>query len=295
MIVIEKTQDFTHLENGNVLIGEPPEMEDSRIEFFGNNNVLFCDKGEKIRYSTLSFHGDNSVIYLSKSLLGYSHVEIHVYQNCVCAFGERAAMLPSRSNSLEIFATENRNVFFGNNCFLARGCLIRSSDAHPIFSVSTGKRIARAKSVFIGDHVWLAQGVVITKGTQIDSGSIIGSMACVPGKKIPHNTSWGGNPARQIGSDVFWNPSSDHAWTDMDCPFYEDYTTFIDSPLDISKQFYPEEFCRKDSYIYEYDPKQVIEYDDIDRNLHNAEDAMERYTILRELYANSAKNRFVHC
>lgn len=80
---------------------------------------------------------------------------------------------------------------------------MRNSDAHLIYSCSSGRRINPTQSIYVGEHVWMGQDVRLLKGTQIDSGSIIGAASVVAGKKIMHNSSWSANPSRQIGEGVF--------------------------------------------------------------------------------------------
>lgn len=47
----------------------------------------------------------------------------------------------------------------------------------------------------------------------MDHGSIIGAKSLVSGKKIPSNTIWGGNPAKQIKSNIFFDSRCVHSYT----------------------------------------------------------------------------------
>ncbi|MDO4344847.1 MAG: hypothetical protein Q4C50_08605 [Eubacteriales bacterium] len=126
--------------------------------------------------------------------------------------------------------------------------------------------------MFCGDHVWIGQNAFLLKGTQIGSGSIVGAMAVVAGKKIPSNTSWGGNPARQLGDRLFFTSPCVHPYT----------------PEKTRKSQYEE----SNAYIYSAQSEEVLSFDEIDRRLCECKDARERLDYLNEtVISNTAKNR----
>ncbi|MBQ7677314.1 MAG: hypothetical protein IJT32_03690 [Lachnospiraceae bacterium] len=292
MIKITTPSALSHIGDNNRLYGAPCAMERSVITFSGKNNILYCEEGVTLTDAKLSFKGDNSVIYLSRSQTGYTLTRIDVHHDCVCAFGPQDMISPH--GTLEIIASEHSHCVFGEACFISLEVFIRTSDAHAIFSATTKERVAKPKSVFIGDHVWLGQGVTLMKGTRIDSGAIVGSAACVAGKRIAHNSSWAGNPAKQIGTGIFWNPSPVHGWTAADGEQYTDYASFSGSAKDIVPKLYLPRWQGEDAFIFSYDDKEAIRYEDMDAALSSAKDAEERYLYLKNLYENPAKNRFVH-
>lgn len=295
MTIVCKPEDLHDLPDGNRFLGVLPHMHNSQIRFSGRNNLLFCAGDVRLKNCCLSFRGNNGLIFIEgdEPLLGITGLEIDVYNRCTCAIGCQPLMNPDE-NKLEIIVTEGRNCIIGRNCMIGRSVRIRTSDAHPVYSAETGRRVNRAKSVFIGDHVWIGEDVRISKGTQVDSGSILGSSACVAGKKIPANTSWVGNPAKQIGSGIFWNMNSDHQWTAEDDPVTGEYEKLLQSPMDITRGHYPESHRQKDSFVYRYMEGESVGYDDIDRRLMETAEAYDRYEYLKELFGNAAKNRFVH-
>lgn len=77
-----------------------------------------------------------------------------------------------------------------------------TSDGHDI--IKDGVRINHAKSITIGDRVWLADGVVVLKGGDIGNDSVIGINSIVT-NKINENTVAVGCPAREVSRDVSWN------------------------------------------------------------------------------------------
>lgn len=126
---------------------------------------------------------------------------------------------------------------------------------------------------------------MLLKGTQIDSGSIIGAKAVVAGKRVAHNTVWAGNPAKLVAKDVFWDKACVHSWQEemtATCDLYDDY---------IEK--YHKDF-KKDAWIFEFVENEVISFDDVDNALNSARSSCERLDYIKKLNENKGKNRFVH-
>ena len=80
--------------------------------------------------------------------------------------------------------------------------IVRTSDSHPIYD-NKRNRINPAKSVIIGEHVWIAPNSKIMKGVTIGNGSIIGSDTMVT-KSLPDNVLAVGHPAKIVKEDILW-------------------------------------------------------------------------------------------
>ena len=85
---------------------------------------------------------------------------------------------------------------------LSNTIIIRTSDSHPIYN-NEGVRINPAKSIHIGDHVWIAPNSKIMKGVTIGDGCIIGSDTMVT-KDLSNNVLAVGYPAKIVKTDVRW-------------------------------------------------------------------------------------------
>jgi hypothetical protein len=94
-------------------------------------------------------------------------------------------------------------VEIGDDCMIASRNEIRADDAHPIFSVETGRRTNMPRSIHIGAHVWLAAGAVVLGGSRIGSGSVVGLGSIVKGA-VPNNCVVAGSPARVVRRDCAW-------------------------------------------------------------------------------------------
>jgi hypothetical protein len=90
---------------------------------------------------------------------------------------------------------------------------MRTADPHLIYRCSDGARINPSRRIVLGDHVWVGQGAMILKGSSIGSGAILGGGAVCAGKTIPSNTSWAGNPAKQLAKGVFFTKDSVHNYS----------------------------------------------------------------------------------
>ncbi|MCR5208200.1 MAG: acyltransferase [Eubacterium sp.] len=208
MQIFNSVEELESLKNNKIIGSENLKMNNSRIMFGGTGNILIVEEGVTLNNSKIEFRFDNSVVYLSSSKHVY-YLNVTVYRESVCFIGKNNYM----NGALNIIASERRHVFIGDSGLFSFGVWIRTADPHLIYSTVNKKRINPSKSVYIGDHVWLGQNVLVLKGTRICSGSIIGAGAVCTGKETPSNEAWGGNPAHRVSKDLFWDSGCVHGYT----------------------------------------------------------------------------------
>jgi acetyltransferase-like isoleucine patch superfamily enzyme len=102
-----------------------------------------------------------------------------------------------------ITCREGCGVTIGDGILTSTDVRIRTSDSHSIFDMATGERTNPARPVTIGDHVWLARGVTISKAT-IPSNCIVAAQSFVNAAFDEEHTLIGGAPARILRSGVAW-------------------------------------------------------------------------------------------
>lgn len=265
------------LGNGNCLLGDLPQLINSNIVINGSGNILICKSPVKLVNSKITFNGNHSIVYLCENKFDY-HLDITLYNDAVFYMGHHNYI----NGALDIILSEQKHCFIGDNCLLSFGIWIRNADPHLVYSCKTNERKNLSKSIFIGDHVWIGQEAMLLKGTQIDSGSIIGARSVVTGKKVPHNEAWGGNPCRKLEEDIFWQDSCVHRWLEEDTQhslYFENFAEKRKIAVDAYKfSFHQEEsisFAELDQKMSSKKPEHIIQYLDI---------------ISRE----KRKNRFVH-
>lgn len=113
--------------------------------------------------------------------------------------------------NLEVHPNQGKKIIIGRDCMFSYDIDLWSGDGHAIFDVNTAKRInetgkaaAHKDMIVIGEHVWVGKKAFIMSGTNIGDGSIVGACSLVKGI-FPNNCSVGGNPAKQIRTDIAWS------------------------------------------------------------------------------------------
>ena len=269
--IMQKITEPTQIESleNNKFIGELPKMRNSTISFFGENNILFCDKDVVLSDCNITFNGSNSVIYLSSSSHAYK-LNVTVNHDNVFYVGTNNYF----NGVLNAVLSEQKHIFIGNEGLFSFGIWLRVADPHLVYSVADKKRRNFSKSIFLGYHVWIGQSAMILKGSKIHSGSIVGALSVVANKEILSNTSWAGNPSQEITQGIFWDGTCVHGWTDTQT---QAHMTF-----------------NSDKYVYKYQKNHFIDFAKIDTDLSQANSSDEKYCILKKISDNTNKNRFAY-
>lgn len=176
----------------------------AKVFIIGNNNKVIFNPGAFIANIPIYIYGDNNIIEFGKDVMIKNR---HFYSDILCQgnnikilIGDGTTIQSAHINAQE----DNSMIEIGQHCMLSEDIIIRTSDSHPIYDMNIGQRINPARSVFIGDHVWIAARVCILKGCKIGNNSIIGVGSIVT-REIPSNVIAVGNPAKVVKMNVNWN------------------------------------------------------------------------------------------
>lgn len=267
METVKSLKDINKLEKNRV--EGNPEISNSTISFKGTNNILYCEGNVKITNATFLFEGNNSIVYLSSAMNSQYSFTLVIYNNSTFFIGREGNM----SSPININIQESQNLIIGAECSLSSGVNIRTADIHPIYDNQTKQRINYAKSVFIGDHVWIGHLAYISRGVKIGSGTIVENYTFVPqNAKIKSNSLVVGNPARVERQNVF---------------FTKEFLGYHNAEDSINTQDY-----KSDVFMYEFVNKETLNTNQIDKILKNltVEDRLE---FIQKLFVrNKRKNRF---
>lgn len=166
--------------SNHLIIGKGSILNDVVIHIRGNNNTIEFDENVKVgKECSFWCEGDNCKIFIGKGTTFTSKVHFCCQEN-------------------------NSRIECGEDCMFSNNIIVRTSDSHAIQDIKTRERINSAKSVAIGNHVWIAPKSTIMKGTSIGNNVIIGSNTLVT-QNIPNNVLAVGMPAKVVKEGVTWS------------------------------------------------------------------------------------------
>lgn len=176
-MIVKDIKEFEKVKD-NLIIAPLNKVifKNSYIKFEGKNNICYFEEGIHLQNSNIIFSGNNSIMYLSKNKHLYK-LNVWMKHDGVFFMGENNYI----NGTLNCILSEQKNIVIGKDGLYSFGIWIRIADPHLIYDAITHKRINPSKSIYIGDHVWLGQGVTVLKGTKIGSGSICGAMSLISG------------------------------------------------------------------------------------------------------------------
>lgn len=164
-------------ENNNINIGSPNYLKTSEILITGNNNTVIippnCFGGLK-----LDIRANNTTVIVGEKT-GFMGTELVLQEN-------------------------NSKVIIGNDCMFAKETRIYCSDFHAIFSIHDNIPFNQGKEIIIGNHVWIGEGVKITKNTHITDNVIVGLNSVVTKDLNTPYAIYAGTPATIKKTEVNW-------------------------------------------------------------------------------------------
>lgn len=172
------------------------------ISVKGKNNVIRIEEGVKVRkLLKITLDGVGSQIQISKNVFIADTLNISLsgkIRNGLLTIGEGSTFWKTIIRLMD----HDSAISIGRDCMFSWDTTVANSDTHAVFI--NGKLANHAKTLKIGDHVWVGYGATILKNSQIASGSIVGRMALVSGKFSEENVALGGVPAKVIRSGIAW-------------------------------------------------------------------------------------------
>jgi acetyltransferase-like isoleucine patch superfamily enzyme len=179
----------------NIIDGYYKLDEKSSIKFLGKDSYLKFESKVKFIGANITIGSNATVIFKEGCVL---KGQFAIGTNCKLVVGNNLKC----NWAVIINVQENTNVTIGNDCLFSN-VSIYSSDAHSIFDLSSQKRLNHAQNIEIGDRVWLARNVMITKGAKIESDVVVGANSLVT-KHLKANSLYAGVPAKLLKSNIIW-------------------------------------------------------------------------------------------
>lgn len=166
------------VDKGNkVELGKNIKIRKCKIKIRGKNNLLKIEDGVNLSGVNIEIRGENGLVHIGKNTV--------IGGNTYLSVKDR-----------------ERKILIGEDCMFSRNIDIMTFDGHDIYQ--NGEKINHSQDIEIGDKVWLADGVVILKGSQIGSGSVVGIKSLVTKKFKEKNILLVGNPAKKVKENIEW-------------------------------------------------------------------------------------------
>lgn len=165
--------------NNRLVLGEGAEINDCEIRLDGENNLI--EIGPRVRIKS------------GKIYLRHTHDQ-HIRIGADTTV-EGVYMLSDEAASIDI----------GQDCMFSTGILIRTGDKHSILDAATGRRINPARSVRIGNRVWLGREAQVLKGAVLLPETVVGAGSLVSGVFEEGCCVVAGVPARVIKRGIRWD------------------------------------------------------------------------------------------
>lgn len=175
--LLARLRNKIRIGSGNTVeIGEKTRIRYCDIYVTGSGNKLVFKDGANLKGVCIELDGNDCTLIIGKDCV--------IGENCFISCRERGTQLT-----------------IGDNCMFSRNVKVMTSDGHDI--LKQGQRINPAKSIHIGNNVWLADNVTVLKGASIGNNSVVGINSTLT-KSIKHNVIAVGNPARVIQEETNW-------------------------------------------------------------------------------------------
>lgn len=97
-----------------------------------------------------------------------------------------------------------KKIVFGKDIQFSWDCLVMDSDTHSIYN-EEGLISNQPREIRFGDIVWIGNGCMILKGTEIPSNCVIGAHSVVSGHKFESNSIIAGSPAKVVKKIKGWS------------------------------------------------------------------------------------------
>ncbi|MFT4255326.1 MAG: hypothetical protein QM608_22930 [Caulobacter sp.] len=194
--------------NNDVRIGANIQVEG---EVAGHGNLVEIDDAERESSLILSIRGDGNRVRIGKlvQLRGLRiRIGTHVPANATSL--TIADGFSAEWNVQLLLPNSGNNLVIGHSCMFSNSITVRCGESpHLLFDLHTGQYLDTASRTVIGDHVWVGEGVYVTKRAMIANETVVGAGSVVTRRFDEEHVVIAGNPARVVRKGVRWvrNPS----------------------------------------------------------------------------------------
>lgn len=154
-------------------------FKNTKITIRGNGNTIEFSEGVSMDGGDILLDGDDNHFIVGKDTKFCGRIHIAIIEGTKVCIGERG-----------LFSSD---------------IAIRTGDSHSVLNLQ-GDRINESKDVVIGNHVWVGNHVIITKGVEIADDCVVGTGSVVTSGCEEKNVVLAGVPAKIVKREITWCP-----------------------------------------------------------------------------------------
>ena len=164
----------------------------------GNNNQIRIGHGGKFNNLKIDIDGNHNLIEIGNEVKFSGHLLI-VGNHLHIKIGSKTTAIGC------YILARDKSVNIGSDCMISRGIEIRTTDVPKVYDIPSNNRLNTAtQDVDIGQHIWIAANVTISKNVQIADGCIIAAGSFVNKSVTTPHCMIAGTPAKVIKTEVRW-------------------------------------------------------------------------------------------
>jgi acetyltransferase-like isoleucine patch superfamily enzyme len=188
---------------GNVVEVEGPVTLAGEI--LGRNNKVRVSAEQPTTLKIRINGNDNQITVLHAVAVRETSIRIGTHVPASNCTFEAKRGLSTEAGTQFLLPNQRNTILVGEYCMFSNNIKVRAGDSpHLLFDADTGEYLDVTDGIRIGNHVWVGEGVYITKNAVIADETIVAARAVVTRKFHEPFTALGGNPARVIRTRVRW-------------------------------------------------------------------------------------------
>jgi len=177
------------------------------IKISGNYNIVDIEYPIRFRSSLISLTKNENVFKIATTKAVIRDANFYVADGGAIVIGKGSQL---GNGNLYIVVGQDLNnkhkLIMGDNVFIARDAIIRTTDGHTLIDTVTKKAINEPEDIIIGNKVWITSRCTILKGSQIPNNCVVGACSLVNKKFTEENVIIAGSPAKIIKRNCDWDP-----------------------------------------------------------------------------------------
>lgn len=173
------------------------------IKCEGNDNTVQLHLPIRTKKSSILCKNDACYVEVGPSL-GYWGTNFDIL--CIYGYGQRCVIGKNTTMvDTTILLNESSQCLIGAECMFSRMIRMWATDGHSVLDADTGEVLNEAtRPLIIEDHVWIGEGVRITKRAHIHKNSIVSGSAVAYKDYKESGVVIAGNPGEIVKRNITW-------------------------------------------------------------------------------------------